>query len=218
MASQEQIYAMSQPAPRPVLPDYFASRSRSRDRDNDDQEVTASTSGIHYETITKRQKKTHTVRRGETLTEIADRYDMSTSEVKKLNRLRSSSVKRGQRLQVIALVKTKVAVKDPAPAVAVKKDTGNAQVAAVTVEKTDTAEQKLADQKADSSKEVQSVSITTQQDKRPKYVYHLVQPGDTLWNIAKRYDGVTVEMIKDINNLHNANIKPGTRLKVIVNG
>jgi membrane-bound lytic murein transglycosylase D len=219
MANQEQIYAMSEPAPRPVLPENFASRSRrSRDRDNDDEEVSASTSGIHYETITKRIKKTHTVKRGETLTEIADRYDMSTSEVKKLNKLRSSSVKRGQRLQVIAMVKTKVAVKDPAPAVAVKKDTGTTQVAAVTVEKTDTADQKLADQKADSSKEEQAVTITTQQDKRPKYVYHLVQPGDTLWNIAKRYDGVTVEMIKDINNLHNANIKPGTRLKVIVNG
>ena len=216
MANQEQVFAMSQPAPRPVLPERFASRSRSRDRD-DDEVVSASTSGIHYETITKRIKKTHVVRRGETLSAIADKYDMSTSEVKKMNKLRSSSVKKGQRLQVIALMKTKVAVKDPVPTIAVKKDTGNTQVA-VNLEKTDTANQKVADQKADSSKEVQTVSITTQHDKSPKYVYHLVQPGDTLWNIAKRYDGVTVEMIKDINNLHNANIKPGTRLKVIVNG
>ncbi|MBK7684147.1 MAG: LysM peptidoglycan-binding domain-containing protein [Bacteroidetes bacterium] len=49
-------------------------------------------------------------------------------------------------------------------------------------------------------------------------MYHVVQPGDTLWNIAKRYEGVTVEMIKDINNLRNATLKPGTKLKVIVNG
>ena len=29
-----------------------------------------------------------------------------------------------------------------------------------------------------------------------KVVYHIVQPGDTLWNIASRYEGVTVERIK----------------------
>ena len=215
MANQEQIFAMSQPPPRPILPENFASRSRLRDRD--DEEV-VSASGIHYETIVKRIKKTHVVRRGETLSAIADKYEMSNSEVKKLNKLHSSSVKKGQRLQVIAIVKTKVAVKDPGTTVAVKKDTGNTQSVAVIVEKTDSADQKIAVQKADSSNEVQSVSSNNQQDKSPKYVYHLVQPGDTLWNIARRYGGVTVEMIKDINNLHDANIKPGTRLKVIVNG
>ncbi|MFM2156787.1 MAG: hypothetical protein RL516_1536, partial [Bacteroidota bacterium] len=52
----------------------------------------------------------------------------------------------------------------------------------------------------------------------PKYVYHLVQPGDTLWNIAKRYNGVTIEMIKNINNLRSSQLKVGTKLKVLVSG
>ena len=48
-----------------------------------------------------------------------------------------------------------------------------------------------------------------------KYLFHTVQPGDTLWSIAKRYDGVTVEMIKEINNLSSkSTIKIGTKIKV----
>jgi membrane-bound lytic murein transglycosylase D len=58
----------------------------------------------------------------------------------------------------------------------------------------------------------------TTEVKQPKYVYHLVQPGDTLWNIARRYNGVTIEMIKNINNLRSSELKVGTKLKVLVSG
>jgi len=41
---------------------------------------------------------------------------------------------------------------------------------------------------------------------------HLVQPGDTLWEISLKYKGLTIERIKQLNNLQNNQIKPGQRL------
>lgn len=41
---------------------------------------------------------------------------------------------------------------------------------------------------------------------------YLVQPGDTLWAISQKYDNLTIEQIKKLNNLTSNNIKPGQRL------
>ena len=41
---------------------------------------------------------------------------------------------------------------------------------------------------------------------------HLVQPGDTLWEISLQYKGLTIEKLKKLNNLQNNKIKPGQRL------
>ncbi len=212
MAQQEQIFAESVPPARPVMPVYNRYRN-----DDDNSDVTASndnSSTVKYETVTKRVKKTHTVRRGEHLSVIANKYDMTVTEVKKLNRLRSSTLRAGQKLIVYAYVKTKVAVKVPAPEnVAVKKDSGMKDTAALAQSNNnDTASRDSEQVKASDESNEMATNLA-----KPKFIYHVVQPGDTLWNIAKRYDGVTVEMIKDINNLRNADIKPGTKLKVIVN-
>ncbi len=43
---------------------------------------------------------THKVKKGETLTALADKYDMSTQALMKLNRLKSSKVKAGQTLKI----------------------------------------------------------------------------------------------------------------------
>lgn len=49
------------------------------------------------------------------------------------------------------------------------------------------------------------------------YVYHTVRSGDTLWDIAKLYDGVSVDQIKELNNIRNTKkLKPGQKLKVAV--
>ncbi len=42
-------------------------------------------------------------------------------------------------------------------------------------------------------------------------VYY-VQPGDTLWTIAKKYNGLTIEKIKKLNNLTSNNLKVGMKL------
>lgn len=48
-----------------------------------------------------------------------------------------------------------------------------------------------------------------------KFLIHTVRNGDTLWDIAREYDGVTVDQIKSLNHLNNASrIKPGQKLKI----
>ena len=44
--------------------------------------------------------------------------------------------------------------------------------------------------------------------------FHKVQSGDTLWDIAKKYDGLTVTRLKELNNLDGNGLKPGQLLMV----
>ena len=46
--------------------------------------------------------------------------------------------------------------------------------------------------------------------------YHIVKRGDTLWNIAKKYN-LSISDLKRINKMNNSYIKPGDRLKVSKN-
>ena len=41
---------------------------------------------------------------------------------------------------------------------------------------------------------------------------YLVQPGDTLWDISRKFEGLSVEKIKTLNNLKSNKITPGQKL------
>jgi membrane-bound lytic murein transglycosylase D len=43
---------------------------------------------------------------------------------------------------------------------------------------------------------------------------YIVQPGDTLWDISKKFNGLTIEKIKTLNKLNNTKIQPGQKLIV----
>lgn len=41
---------------------------------------------------------------------------------------------------------------------------------------------------------------------------YIVQAGDSLWDISKKFDGLTIEKIKSLNSLNDNTIKPGQKL------
>lgn len=44
--------------------------------------------------------------------------------------------------------------------------------------------------------------------------FYTVQPGDSLWIISRKFNGVTIDQIKKLNNLNSNQIKPGQKLKI----
>ncbi len=54
-------------------------------------------------------------------------------------------------------------------------------------------------------------AVTTDLEGKKTYV---VQPGDTLWDISKKFSGLTIEKIKELNKLSNSKIQPGQKLIV----
>ncbi len=157
------------------------------------------------------QVKQHVkVRKGENLYTFARRNDCSAKQVKKWNGLRSNYIKAGQKLVVYATIKQKsVPVENTTTTAANNK--------ADSVNENNTV-------KADSASQTETDAVTTDnkttevsqaQSAASKYIIHLVQPGDTLWNIAKRYDGITVEKLKEVNNFTPySTLKVGSKLKI----
>jgi membrane-bound lytic murein transglycosylase D len=41
---------------------------------------------------------------------------------------------------------------------------------------------------------------------------YIVQQGDTLWDISRKFEGLSIERIKNLNNLQDNKIKPGQTL------
>ena len=60
---------------------------------------------------------------------------------------------------------------------------------------------------------------TNAQTNYSKYVYHTVQKGDSLWSIASKYKGTSVDEIRRLNNLSvKQTIYPGQKLKIGLKG
>ncbi|NOU45875.1 MAG: LysM peptidoglycan-binding domain-containing protein [Bacteroidales bacterium] len=133
------------------------------------QKLTLFNSGAPMAQITKSPQKRstspthHTVKSGETLGIIADKYKCNVTDLQEWNGLRSTKLQVGQQLKVYP----------PSEEKAQKGEVNG------------------------------------------KYIYHTVKAGDTLWDIARAYDGVTVDQIKRLNKLSkNSKLQIGQKLKV----
>jgi len=184
--------------------------------------------------IKKAQERTfHVVRSGENLGLIARRYHVYVSQIKAWNNMRSSTIYPGQRLVVYPSARY-----NPSVAPAKSTSTANKSTAPTGTHTVRSGESlgliaskygcSVSDikswnnlskntihpgQKLLVNKPASSVKV----DENAEYVYHTVKSGDTLWDIAKLYDGVTVNQIKQLNNITNARrLKPGDKIRISV--
>jgi membrane-bound lytic murein transglycosylase D len=175
-----------------------------------------------FEYTYKQVKKSHTVRHGETLSDLAADYNCSSGDIKKLNKLKSAHLHAGQKLKILAWVRVKNPIsatqKTETAKATIENDssTGNNNDISSLSADVDNAKN------GDSAVAIEN-SVTTSDSgnkiDEPKYIFHLVQRGDTLWNIARRYEGATVDQIMELNKIsNNKSLKAGTKLKVMISG
>lgn len=151
--------------------------------------------------VSQQVRKTHRVRSGERLQSIASHYNCSVDDIKRWNHLRSSKLRTGQSLKVFVSVTGKVTLPPTAQARPVQE-----RPVALPSEPANTVSDS-ADAATEPTSFHPAVPATG-------IIYHVVVPGDTLSSIARLYQGVTVEKIKEINQLQSNDLKVGTRLKV----
>ena len=138
--------------------------------------------------------KYHKVRRGDSLSEISDKYGITMAELKKWNHLRSNKAPMGRRLKIIT--KEAIASQD--------KKVTNPDTTSV---KESTA---IASNTAKIFKEEKVISY------KDVVKYHKVKRGDNLGEISDKY-GVSVAELKKWNKLRNNNLMTGDKLKIIKN-
>ena len=57
-----------------------------------------------------------------------------------------------------------------------------------------------------------------QRDSTDRYIYYIVQKGDTVWSIANKFNCRSISELKDENNISDGNdLKPGVKLKIYLN-
>jgi membrane-bound lytic murein transglycosylase D len=64
---------------------------------------------------------------------------------------------------------------------------------------------------AQSSKETSKPDLVTDNSNR----FYTVKSGDSLWSISQKFPGVTVDKIKNWNDISGTRLKPGTKLKIL---
>jgi membrane-bound lytic murein transglycosylase D len=134
--------------------------------------------------------KYHTVRRGESLGLISNKYGVAVSDLKRWNNLRSNSINYGAKLKIVSTIKEKVSAPKEVPAVIEKE------------EETAIASVQVTNPEADGEIKIDEASVYT------------VQKGDNLSSIARKFN-ISVAELKELNNLEDANVKLDTKLKVL---
>ncbi|HVP14767.1 MAG TPA: LysM peptidoglycan-binding domain-containing protein [Terriglobales bacterium] len=129
-----------------------------------------------------------TVHRGETLAQLAERYGVSTSDLMRWNRLKSTRVTRGMRLKV----------RTPEAALADSSASDSTQIADLHVPKAR-----------------HSARHHVQRGQRAVVAHatHTVRRGETLESIARQH-GVTVAELQRANGTTSSKIRAGQRLRL----
>ena len=176
-SNEDKIYAYVEHQSRKIEMPYFVSNTRL----------------VSNDTLTKTNGKTnvktkyHTVRKGESLGLLSNKYGVAVSDLKRWNNLKSNNIHSGARLkiQMSSSIPEKVVAPKEVPQIVEKAETAVATTENTTPEST-------------SDKEI---------------VVYTVQKGDNLSSIARKFN-LTVAELKELNNIEDTNIKLDSKLKV----
>jgi N-acetylmuramoyl-L-alanine amidase len=154
----------------------------------------------------------HVVKSGETLSQIARRYQVSVDQVRQWNRLSGDGIIAGQRLDLWS--------QSPPAWYTVKKGDTLSDIAARFGLSTDQVRRfnKLSQNRINAGQKLRlraqkspPPAQESPQSPTPKPQKHRVKKGDTLSKIARTY-GVSVAHLKKVNGLENDTINPGQSL------
>jgi membrane-bound lytic murein transglycosylase D len=167
--------------------------------------VATDTLNYTQQRITLPKTKYYIVRRGDNLSEIASKYDVTIADLKKWNKIKGNTVARGKSLKIFtseSVVRTvrKEPINDKTP-LEIKTDKQQIALSNVKINKEEKAKN--------------SVLIDTLSSRLA--THYVVQKGDNLSNIAKK-NNVSVAEIKEWNHLVDNSIQLGTSLQITKNG
>ena len=131
------------------------------------------------------------VKSGDYLGKIASKYRVSVNQIKRWNNLKSNNIRVGQRLIIYRGGK-------------VTTSSSSSAQSSSTATKTTAAKPASAQT---------SASKTSTVNPSAEFTVYTVQSGDSLYQIAKKFPGVSAQNIMDFNGI-GSNIKPGMKIKI----
>jgi len=144
----------------------------------------------------KYDKIYYTVKSGDNLGYIADWYDIRLSDLRYWNNINRNMIRSGQKLVIYK----------PKGSSAKYKQINTMSFA---------EKQKMAGRTVTSSVTAPPPQPSSATGNNEGYITYTVKSGDTLWEIARRFPGVTDTDIAKLNNISNSNsIKPGQIIKI----
>ena len=163
----------------------------------------------------------YTVQRGDTLSSIAARFDMSIDELMVFNDLNSLLIRQGQTLKVrqhdlMERVDAALRANGTSPAATGESNTETlvesvADALASSAEEVADNDSSIATASADNANNDLAANVQdVQLEVLPQII---VKPGDTLWALAQRH-GTTIAAIVDVNNFTGYDLMPGAIVRL----
>lgn len=161
--------------------------------------VQKDTSSYTIQRTTQPKTSYYKVKRGDNLTAVANKYDVSVSDIKKWNNLKSNTLAYGKSLKIVTGQSVDSSAKaEPKIDAVVSK---NKSLLA-------------SESKSNKEEKINNNSAPLTTDSSTLYV---VQKGDNLGSIAQKYE-VTVAEIQEWNGLSNDTVQYGTSLQIAKTG
>jgi membrane-bound lytic murein transglycosylase D len=171
-----------------------------------------STDTTEYEEVIKKRTKEvvsknyHKVKSGESLGVIADKNNVSISDLRKWNNIKGSNINAGQSL-VIQTTK-KVTVNEVIKKPKKKSEVIVPEVENAVAENTEISSTEQVKAKSENKYASAKSKIDIKED------YYIVQKGDSIFSITRKFPNLTADDLKKKNDLKTDNIQPGMKLKI----